>query len=177
MSYEARESMPAIALERLMPLLIRVRSLFSNAGLSTEIKIGEEYADQEGNADRVVFIPHRDIGITTEQPIRMGAFGSCRNDAGCTALVWGVSEDGDTRFDSAEQILHNVQVALQEVGGDRVSFVALSRDEEPRDVHYGEHYRFSFRYLYQVHRNTPLQPLPQPAAAAPTVDPKSAEEQ
>lgn len=171
MTYDAKVSLPATAQVSLMSVVSDVAALFASAGVTTEVVVGEEYAEQEGNANRVVFIPEPDTGTIAEAPMRMGAFGAARIEFGCRALVWGVDGDSAVRFSTAEQIVKNVIVALQEVGGDRVALKRLSRDEDPRDVHYGEQYRQWFTVTYQVNRGTNLQPVTS-ATVVPAVDPQ-----
>ncbi len=151
-------SLPGLAPTPLKTIIARVQTAFTAASIDTELRIGEDAIDEEGNANRVVFVYRPQLGRIEAAPIRMGAFGSGRIGYGCTAYVWGASGDTETaRYDAAELIVRNLMVALPDASGDRVEFLSLERDEQTRDAGYGEQFQFSFVYLHQVDRTTLLQ--------------------
>lgn len=164
-------TLPATAPKTLMTLLADVEAMFAAYDLDTVFRIGEQYADEEGNGNRIVFVPRPEIGTVANAPLRLGQFGSSTFSFGCTALIWGIGEGAD-RYDAAHQILINLTVALAEKSGDRVEWLNLLRDEIPAHVSYGEQFQLGFTYRYEVRRGTTLVAMPHPLEASVTVEPK-----
>lgn len=151
-------SLPGLAPTPLKTVIARVQAAFTAASIDAEIRIGEDAIDEEGNANRIVFVYRPQLGRIEAAPIRLGAVGSGRIGYGCTAYVWGESGDSEAdRYDAADLLVRDLMVALPDASGDRIEFVTLERDEQTRDDGYGEQFQFSFVYLHQVDRTTRLQ--------------------
>lgn len=165
-------SLPATTPKNLMSLLTAVRTRFVNSGIDTEILIGDEYAEDEGNGNRIVFLPIPDLGSIQNAPLRMSQLGSTTIVFGCVALIWGIGPTVEDRYGTALQILSNLTVVLPDESGDRVEYLNLLRDQEQSHSKYGEQFRFGFAYKYEVRRGTTLVQVPHPIATDTTVEPK-----
>lgn len=151
---------PGRHLSTLADVIRSVRDQFVAANISTEILLGENHLEEEGAANRVVFVPGDGGGEMAPQRLSTG--GVARLEESCTAYVWGYTNSADDfdRYDAAYAILANVIVAVNVAAPGRITMTALRRSQESRIVTYGEEYQIVFTYQWQVNKGSALSPLP-----------------
>lgn len=123
----------------------------------TEILIGERYLECEGNARRIVVIPDEPRGKLTG-PLEIGARQVGAWVAHATWLVWGgeTSDDRD-RIRAARRIVHRLVNAFEAAGAARYDLVDIERLKETNIVTYGEEFRLTMTYAWQIPRDDAIE--------------------
>lgn len=132
-----------------LPDVLRaIRDILIAADATTEVLCGERYLQQEGAANRVLFVITD--GTWTGAP-KIGAKLVGGVNDGCLVYIWGPETSDDfTRYDGANVLRQRFINAIHRVAPGRYTPGAVTRLRGTNELTYGEEYSLAFTYREDV---------------------------
>lgn len=151
-----------------LPDVLRaVRNIIVAESPGTEVLCGERYLQQDGAANRVLFVITD--GDWTGAP-KIGAKLVGGVNDGCLVYIWGAeSADDFARYDAANLLRQIFVNALHRVAPGRYAPAAVNRLRGTNELTYGEEYSLAFTYREDIGRIKSIANLP--AQGGPTSPP------
>ncbi len=151
----------------LADVFVEIRDYYTAKGSDTTIKVGEQYLADNDSPNRIVLVPGK--SKPEMAPMRMTENGFAKLDAQATAYIWGPAnvDDDFARFVAVDSMLIMFLRSLWNAAPGRIMLLDIDRPTDTRILSYGEEYRVTFSFMYQVEDDvTPRQPMAPKTLAA-----------